>query len=663
MERGGVPPEIVDITSRFHFAKGGIPALGTFAHGSYSTILKIAPGGQTYPDLSMVQKRATNTLKAIDEIEQMLVHPASNRTYHAAFIILQRSVSHAFDYDARLVGAAALQSVTTPAVDRMLEAIGHLMGQWDDHAKAQVTLIGQFGGCFLRCVIRDGYAQAAMWAAHVTNLKMRKCIAAQLDCPPPFASEELVEAGHALKAWGIEVWNQGLAVTPDFKAFYDSTPWVEDFTVEDLVDRITRQQDGRPTGMAGALFRILDAARAAHLWKNAGVQRKAHFLSSGGPGTGTFWIQRRLGKRGMFPNSHFREALKLKLGCTSAPPGCICNIQRGADKIEKVPCGAALESVGILVHPHLCSFSGAYLRPHRGLCKGVGRILAASGGILDYERYVPELYQIRNRKGDETIIPENLTQADIRGAQMDIYALWPGDSQQLLVDIGTTCPLQPSGVDMHLHPGKAAKERDGDKDSRYLDGVHKLMFETYGRCGSQSIATLKLMAQKACEHGAYAGPPARLEADLRQEAERILFFTNADNVLLALGADLKRAGGNAYPIGKLVRPRRSGAGETRERTVTGAAPEVLDTPSYHPAQGNAIRLVQADSYHPFDPLPPNERTEPLGERKPWNDIRQLEHAPAFLSQGGSQQMMDITEAGVKSSASHYQDPDYDPDFA
>ena len=240
------PPEITDITSRFHLAKGGILALGTFAHGSYSTLLKITPGGQTYPDLSMVQKRVTQTLNVIHELEQMLVHQASNRTYHAAFIILQRSVSHAFDYDARLVGAAALQSVTTHAADRTLEVITHLMGECDDHARNQVTLIGQFGGCFLRCVVRDGYAQAAMWSAHVTNLKMRKSIAERLDCPPPFASEEVVAAAQSLKEWEIEVWNQGLAVTAELKAHYESTPWAKK-NYDGRTCGPNREADQRPT--------------------------------------------------------------------------------------------------------------------------------------------------------------------------------------------------------------------------------------------------------------------------------------------------------------------------------------------------------------------------------------------------------------------------------
>ena len=123
------PPEITEMTKRFPLAKGGIQALGTFAQGCYTTHLKVGVSGNTYPDLSMVQKRADQALRVIDELEQMLVHQSSIRTYHAVFIILQRSVSHAFDYDARLVGAVDLQPVTTLAADRTLDVITHLMGE------------------------------------------------------------------------------------------------------------------------------------------------------------------------------------------------------------------------------------------------------------------------------------------------------------------------------------------------------------------------------------------------------------------------------------------------------------------------------------------------------------------------------------------------------
>ena len=170
------------------------------------------------------------------------------------------------------------------------------------------------------------------------------------------------------------------------------------------------------------------------------------------------------------------------------------------------------------------------------------------------------------------------------------------------------------------------------------------------------------MAKKACEYGAYAGSPGRFEADLRREAERVLYFTNADNVLLALGADIKRVGGGAYPIGRLVPTRRAGAGETRQQNVPEVA-DAMDIQPTHPIHGNAVRFVQADEHHPLDPLPPKEQTAPPFQQKPWIDSLQLEHPPAFLTQGDSQQVVDYSQEGEKALPDRSHDIDYDPAYA
>ena len=144
----------------------------------------------------------------------------------------------------------------------------------------------------------------------------------------------------------------------------------------------------------GRAFSLVAAMQAAQVWNAAEPQRKTALLSAGGKGAGAMWTATGLGPRRMFHNAHFREAMRLRLGVSTAPPGTTCQLHRetAKDEAEPVVCGELMET-GLLIHPLLCKHGAARNRPHRALSRAVGRLTRAAGACVDYERHIPELYQ------------------------------------------------------------------------------------------------------------------------------------------------------------------------------------------------------------------------------------------------------------------------------
>eukprot|EP00973_Karenia_brevis_P079147 10982367-Karenia_brevis.AAC.1 len=87
--------------------------------------------------MTPVEKRADRAMRLLDAIESMVKDQSSPYAMHSGWTIIQRSVSHAFDYNARLVGAADLQPVVTPVVNRTLEVVDGIAGGVDDVALRQ----------------------------------------------------------------------------------------------------------------------------------------------------------------------------------------------------------------------------------------------------------------------------------------------------------------------------------------------------------------------------------------------------------------------------------------------------------------------------------------------------------------------------------------------
>ena len=81
------------------------------------------------------------------------------------------------------------------------------------------------------------------------------------------------------------------------------------------------------------------------------------------------WTASGLGPRRIFHNAHFREAIRLKFGISSAPPGSTCQLLKETQKDEAEPVICEeLMGTGLLVHPLLCQHGAARNRPPTEHC-------------------------------------------------------------------------------------------------------------------------------------------------------------------------------------------------------------------------------------------------------------------------------------------------------
>jgi hypothetical protein len=255
-----------------------------------------------------VRKRAAKAMSFIDAIAAFAERRTSPHSAHTAWILASRSCIHAFDYDARLVGAAALQPVVQPVYDKVLGLASRLADGLDAQAVAQLPLAGAFGGCGLRLTALAPHAHAARWAAHDANAGSFMDICAALGTPFVRHDPGISEAVDGLRWAGIAVRPLGgVELLPAAAASYDATPWRGDQTASAMIaDRFPEPDDqpDSPTSIsggggdepkrlriAGGLFALLDALEAARLWHDlaaSSLDRATVMLSGGGKGAGIF---------------------------------------------------------------------------------------------------------------------------------------------------------------------------------------------------------------------------------------------------------------------------------------------------------------------------------------------------------------------------------------
>ena len=180
------------------------------------------------------------------------------------------------------------------------------------------------------------------------------------------------------------------------------------------------------------------------MWRALPRQRQSALLVAGGRGSGGIWTMTGLGEQRMLQNGHFREALRLRLCQQSAPAGTVCQLPRdSANGDENNICGECMDSDGRLVHPLTCDHVAARLRPHRALCKALGRACRAQGAAIDYERRIPHLY-----RWDEDM-------QRYQQAVLDVVITWPGACPLKTVDATIACPLAERAANSWKKPGAA----------------------------------------------------------------------------------------------------------------------------------------------------------------------------------------------------------------
>ena len=137
------------------------------------------------------------------------------------------------------------------------------------------------------------------------------------------------------------------------------------------------------------------------------------------------------------------------------------------------------------------------------------------------ERHVPELYDwVRDK--DEAM----------RCAILEVVFWFPGVLQQLWIDVSVRCPHAERYNESASKPGVAAVAGEAEKTTRYGTAVRPLVFETFGRLGSEGTKLLRDLVATAGANG-QCSPHA--VGRWRTQLDRVLLTAQADTYLRALG--------------------------------------------------------------------------------------------------------------------------------
>ena len=236
--------------------------------------------------------------------------------------------------------------------------------------------------------------------------------------------------------------------------------------------------------------------------------------------TGKFWNTVPSYAASFVENVHFKVAAQMRLGCLQAPDGAVCQMPRAAPCDDK--CLKHIENP--VVHPHLCKYGPARLRPHRSpVCK-MQHMLLKSGAEADVERAIPSLYRID-------------ADGAVKEAILDVVTSLPGSLSMTALDVTIRCPHSSRYDDAWQTPSVAAADGEFEKHERYGQDVVPVALETYGRLGHESQRGLRQLALSAAQrsYGAVATSGYTLYARWRLDLERILLHELADVALLSFG--------------------------------------------------------------------------------------------------------------------------------
>ena len=119
---------------------------------------------------------------------------------------------------------------------------------------------------------------------------------------------------------------------------------------------------------------------------------------------------------------------------------------------------------------------------------------------------------------------------------MDVWCSWPGALCNTKIDVTVRSPHPGRYKKAATTPAAAADAGARDKERRYGPEVWVLNFEPRGRLGSHGLATLQHLAAEANCWSATA--QRRLASFWRTRLERVLLQSQAESLLLCLGAQL-----------------------------------------------------------------------------------------------------------------------------
>ena len=243
--------------------------------------------------------------------------------------------------------------------------------------------------------------------------------------------------------------------------------------------------------------------------------------------------------RDFFDNSYFRASTLLRLADMRLPTDSACQLVACHDGVASAPgvearsgahyeegqvCGQPLGRTA--EHALLCKAGPARQRPHKQLAATLAAALRAAGAHVDLERVMPEM------------MTASAVDVANRDAILDLVVVFLFLFEQRWLDVTIRCPLANRYPMAQSVPGSAASKGSEEKFTRYGPCVLHLVFESFGRLGTEGKQSLKLLALQAgaCARDHWAAQ--RLLPRWQAALERAVHCATAEITLLSMGASV-----------------------------------------------------------------------------------------------------------------------------
>ena len=459
-------------------------------------------------------KRAEAAKKLCEAIKELSVADVEGPSIAAGWAILSKSAARALDFDARLTPSGTIQKAQEILKTALRETTETLVDiHLSDEEHNIVSAPGPLGGCSLRA-LSNIIADAAFLSSWISTRKAVQEHANAMGRPLMHEpdSDEAENAKVNLQQAGVIVDINGkIELSEDAKQIIDQAQWI--LKDDEEAKNPAEQAHGPAQRTLSRIMRSIAQIEAAKRWAHSDEKEKERRPEAGGPGTRGTWSAPPDGT--LLPNAHWRAATQARIGCINIPQNIKCRLKTNAG----LPCETTIDQGGI--HSQLCKMGPARMRPHRAVQTTLGGLLPNTGAHVDLERAIPELFTWQGQKCTEAIL--------------DAAIRWPTSLHTTVVDVTVRCPhASRYGGGVTASPTEAAED---EKHKRYGPRVTPIALSTYGRLGREGRNAFEALAAEARWNTDDPSNQKCQVAKWRKTLEQSLLHTQADVLLLSLGAE------------------------------------------------------------------------------------------------------------------------------
>ena len=470
------PEEARAVGETLPIAHEGLTVLGTESAGEYAL-----PLGPWAAAAAETRKRASRACRLANAALQLVRRPPAAGGKQVAYRIIRNIVSHALDYDARVLTSSLVLPHARQVEERcwhVLEAVAGTV--LTDAQRAQVELPTSMGGLQMPMPM------------HMVPLARAAC---------------LIEAGPAIRAT-IASWGFGVHVAQAMDGVEDA---IAEGLAQDLLaqgisigpdgaplpEPLSTPQDGqimRPPvphrHLLGSMLRHAVQHRYEKLFADSVTRDRTRLLSAGGPTAGKSLVAPAGLKQAHFSDVILTQILRWRLGIEgSSPVRQCCNVKADGDPCE--------EALGVHAdHAVICPCGPLRIQRHDAYADTLSECIAETGAHVRREAWVGELATEQSE------------------AILDIWAFGSADVEDLLLDVTIRHPVaaayQPQASQEAGHAAAtAAKQKLVRYPAAGGRSVTPFAVETWGRLDYGAELVLESLAAAAARHAALRGqaPP------------------------------------------------------------------------------------------------------------------------------------------------------------